>query len=87
MSIRRKAGDIVTKRANAGFIGATGLSWQIQGNPEATPESEVNGMAWCPMKCGDDDCFEWFTLWEIDSSGMPTGRVACHVCECEMGEA
>ena len=84
MSDRHKPGNIVRKRPGAGFLGMAGLRWQIQGDPEAAPESEINGMAWCPMQCGDDDCFEWHDLWEIDADGKPTGAVACHVCDCEL---
>ena len=86
MSQRRKAGDIVTKRANAGFVRPPGWRWQIHGEPGDEATDSVNGMSWCPLACGDPECFEWSDLWEIDADGKPTGRVACHVCECEMGD-
>lgn len=75
MSERRKAGDIVRKAPNAGFLGETGGLWQIQ--PEDDPWS-------CVLECGDPECSEWATLWEVDAAGKPTGKVACHVSECEM---
>lgn len=75
MSQRRKVGDIVRKKPNAGFLGEPGGLWRI---------ADDGCEPWCVLECGDDECVEWFTLHEVDADGRPTGRVACHVSECEM---
>lgn len=76
MSKRRKSGDIVWKKRNAGFVGTPFL---VQIQPET--DSEWSG---CMMDCGDPDCREWCTCWECDATGKPLGGVACHVSECQM---
>ena len=75
MSQRHKAGDIVRRREMSGFIVDAGGLWQI---------CDDGSESWCPTDCGDPDCEEWATLWEVNANGTPTGRVACHVCDCEM---
>lgn len=77
MSQRHKPGDIVRIPPGAGFTptgDATPRRWQLCEGFES----------WCYHECGDDDCEEWVTLQEVDADGKPTGRVACHVCDCEM---
>ena len=76
MSKRRKSGDIVWKKENAGFVGEASLC-QIQ------PETDEDWSP-CMMDCGDKDCREWATLWECNASGKALGGVACHVSECQM---
>lgn len=76
MSTRRKAGDIVWKRENAGFSGRAGLGVI----PEGSEPDE------CMLGCGDPDCREWPDLWPCDEAGKPTGENWCHVSECEMIE-
>lgn len=74
MSTRRNPGDVVLKRACAGFSGNEGLGVIPEGS-EPFP---------CILDCGDDDCQEWPDLWACDESGKPTGDSWCHVSECEM---
>jgi hypothetical protein len=76
MSKRRKAGEIVWKKANAGFIGQPSL---VIIQPEAEDDAES-----CMLDCGDRDCREWATCLRCDATGKPLGGAACHVSECEM---
>lgn len=79
MSTRRKPGDIVRKTADSGFVGDAGGLWRIEAQG-AEPCLGFNG-------CEDVECQEWATLWEIGPDGLPTGRAAFHVSECEMVDA
>jgi len=77
MSKRRKAGDLVWKKAGAGFSGIEGMG-RIR--PGSEPED------WVCLLCGDPGCREWPDVWELGADGEPTGDVWCHVSECEMGD-
>jgi len=79
MSKRRQAGDIVFKKANAGFVGAASLV-------KIAPEDEGEE-SYCMLDCGDPECREWATCYECDASGNLLGGVACHVSECQMQDA
>lgn len=74
MSKRRAPGDVVWKRANAGFSSQAGRGIIPAGS---TPDA-------CLLDCGDPDCREWPDVWPIDDAGEPTGGNWCHVSECEM---
>jgi hypothetical protein len=75
MSERFEVGDTVIKAENAGFIGGKGLYQIIDDGFDY----------WSPcLYCGDEECREWNTLWEVNELGQPTGAVACHVPECMM---
>ncbi len=71
-----KVGDIVKKRQYSGFITREGI-YKI---------SDDHFSPWCLEDCGDEDCVEWNTLWEVDENGKETGAIACHVSECCMEE-
>lgn len=73
MSKRRQAGDIVRKKANAGFIGEELI---ICLHPEANN-------APCMLNCGDDNCLEWADC-EIIIDGKSINDFCYHVSECEM---
>jgi hypothetical protein len=79
MSKRRKIGDKVIKKENAGFIGAK-LVCMIPDYPENQNCDErcfhING-------CTDENCIEWPTLVVLNKDGNEDG-IACHVSECEM---
>lgn len=77
MSTRRKPGEVVRKRENAGFSGHAGIGVI----PEGSEPDE------CMLGCGDRDCKEWPDLWPCDENGKPTGGNWCHVSECEMSDA
>ena len=62
-------------RAGAGFCTSGPTMAEIQ---------DQGGADWCLQKCGDEDCYEWATLWIIGPDGKPTGGMLCHVNECEM---
>ena len=76
VSTRRKPGEIVWKRANAGFTG-------VAGRAVIAPDSEH---VKCVLDCGDPDCREWLDLWPIAADGYPIGTVWYHVSECEMDD-
>lgn len=76
MSKRRKAGDIVWKRENAGFVGEAGRV-EIQPDDDHSP---------CMLDCGDPECREWVGCFAVNAAGEYTGGVACHVSECEMSD-
>ena len=79
MSQRRKVGDAVWLRANAGFVGDSN---RLQA--EIRPEDETMA-AGCVMNCGDPDCREWETLWtEPDPLDNGKRHTLCHVSECLM---
>lgn len=52
MSKRRRPGDVVIKRPNAGFIGEPMVITIFD-----------HGCAPCILGCGDDDCNEWYTSY------------------------
>jgi hypothetical protein len=78
MSKRRQAKEIVWKKENAGFVGQAGLVQIIQ------EDEERWGVSYCMLGCGDPECREWDTCWNVDESGQPIGGMACHVSECQM---
>jgi len=67
-----------TRHKPGDLVRISAQRWQIQ--PDGSEP-------WCYRECGDDDCEEWATLWEIGDDSKPTGRVAYHVCDCEMTDA
>jgi hypothetical protein len=75
---RRKGGEIVRKKENAGFVGVASLCKIVPEPPEY--------WAGC-MFCDDPDCREWNTLHECDAAGNLLGGMACHVSECQMEDA
>jgi hypothetical protein len=83
MSKRRKIGDVVMKRAGAGFGGHACLC--------EIPDVEGNRTdRWKPercRKCDDPDCRNWPTLWGLREDGQTHSWTFCHVCECEMDDA
>jgi hypothetical protein len=78
MSKRRNAGDIVKKQAGAGFVGESSLVFLPEINPEDLEPCFL---------CDDEDCQEWPTVYQCDAAGKLLGGVACHVSECQMGDA
>jgi hypothetical protein len=79
---RRKGGEIVRKKENAGFVGVACLARIV---PEES--DDVNSGYPCMMDCGDPDCREWLTLWECDKDGNLLGGMVCYVSECQMEDA
>ena len=87
MSKRRAAGDVVYKRANAGFIGQPGWGYIPPDSDNSAPCLGLNG-------CVDPECAEWTDLWGLPGeteaearAALAEGRflgLACHVAECEM---
>ena len=80
MSTRRKPGDWIRPKPDAGMCGdSSRLLAQIQ--PETDPMH-------CFRDCGDRACREWATLWtEPDPESGNKRHVLCHVSECEMDDA
>lgn len=76
MSKRRKIGDLVWKRENAGFCGVAGRGVIPYGS---MPEP-------CFI-CDDPECQEWTDVLPCDCDGAPTGGNWCHVSECQMSDA
>jgi hypothetical protein len=76
MSIRRQIGDILKKKANAGFI-----SEEV--NIQIPDVSENHHYDYCMYHCGDDSCREWATVWILDKDGKVVGATY-HVSECQM---
>jgi hypothetical protein len=75
MSKRRKAGDLIRKKAGAGFSG-------IEGAGRIRPGSEPED--WPCLLCGDPECREWPDVWGLHADGEPNGEMWCHVSECEL---
>lgn len=71
---RRKTGDVVFKRAGAGFSGLAGRGVIAVGS-----EPDL-----CILGCGDPECQEWPDVWALGEDGQPNGENWCHVSECEM---
>lgn len=71
MSKRRKAQEVIIKKAHAGFVGMP-LFCQIM--PESDDDYES-----CCLDCGDPDCRTWNNL-----SVVGTGKMCYHVSECQM---
>ena len=70
---KRKVGDWVWLKPNAGFVGDSHL---------AIAQIQDDGNAPCPL-CDDENCVEWSTLHtECDADGQRS--MLCHVSECEM---
>ena len=86
MTKRRKPGDIVWKRENAGFVGQPAYI-------RIEPEMEGEDAPPC-MICDDYDCSEWSNCTALPGETLEEARissgqgerlgVACHVSECEM---
>lgn len=74
---KRNVGDIVRKKANAGFIGEPLVIKLVDIDPDYLPYDN-----YC-FVCDDGDCREW-TNCEIIMDGKPTGEYCYHVSECEM---
>ena len=87
MSKRRNIGDIVRKKAHAGFVGEELTiklldleeDWKIK-HPYQKPYEDCCHYDWM---CQDKDCREWTTC-EIIVDGKPTGNCCYHVNECQM---
>lgn len=76
MSKRKNIGDILLKKAFAGFI--------IEPTKIQIPDvPENHNIDYCMMDCGDDTCREWATVWILDDKGHTVGS-AYHVSECQM---
>lgn len=76
ISKRRQPGEIVVKKAGAGFSmeGGRGL---IPIGSDPSP---------CCI-CDDPECLEWPDLWPVDEQGKPLGGNWCHVSECQMEDS
>lgn len=77
MSKRRKAGDIVKRTNNSGFL--------IGDSPsliKLLPEDE-RYIDYCILDCGDVDCREWANC-EIVEEGPMKGEHLYHISECQM---
>lgn len=82
MSKRRKVGEIVIKKANAGFIGeplVVRIMPEIYEPPYPKDYFETCSM----LSCGDDACREWVNLEVLNADGTVRGY-CYHVSECEM---
>jgi len=77
MSKRRHVGDIVLKKANAGFVGQSLVVKLLDIDLEMGPTD------YCFLKCGDPDCKEWTNAMVMDGE-RETGSYCCHISECEM---
>ena len=80
VSTRRKAGELVWKIANAGFVGQPGrirLCAPRPGDFDPTPPClGLHG-------CVDPRCVEWADCEALGDDGSVIG-MCCHVSECEM---
>jgi hypothetical protein len=76
MSVRRGSGEVVRKKAYAGFLEEPCL---IVLHTEDPPEWQE----YCMLDCGDPECREWANC-EVVVDGKPTGKFCYHVSECEM---
>ena len=75
MTKRRNVGEIVWKKANAGFIGER-LIIKI-------PDDQLDNTGYCMLSCGDPDCVEYANLYVLNADGSYRGD-CCHVSECQM---
>jgi hypothetical protein len=75
--MKRHIGEIVRKKANAGFIGEVLTIKLVDIDLEYGPV-EHNCFV-----CNDNDCVEWINC-EVIRDGKPTGQYVYHVSECEM---
>lgn len=77
MSKRRQLGDIVKKKANAGFVGEE-LIIRLVHFDLAYPPTD-----YCMLDCGDPECREWPNT-QVVVDGRDTEDYCYHVSECEM---
>lgn len=77
MSRRRRVGEIVRKKANAGFVGEELVIRLV----DFTPSEQYSRGCPCFL-CDDPKCFEWANV-EVLEDGKVIGY-CCHVLECEM---
>jgi hypothetical protein len=75
--MKRKVGDIVKKKAGAGFVGEELIIKLADVDPGWPPFE--NGC----FVCNKRGCGEWVNC-ELISDGKPTGTYVFHVSECEM---
>jgi hypothetical protein len=78
MSKRRSVGDVVRKKANAGYVGEELVVRivDLENNIKHPPYS------WCMCDCGDNKCKEWTNV-EALRDGKVIGY-CYHVSECQM---
>ena len=86
MSNRRKAGQVIYKVQNAGFLG--------QGGFGVTQEEDTDDMFPCVLSCGDEACVEWINVWMLPGDTREEAEqalkderyigAAYHVSECSM---
>ena len=72
-----KPGDMVTKAANAGFLGAPEPLCRI-------PEGDLSQGAGPCFLCEEEGCTEWPNLEILSASGEVVMGYAYHVSECQM---
>lgn len=83
-----KAGDVIWKKVNAGFVGVGSFAVLIDiDDDDPFP---------CVFDCGNADCREWNTLWLVEADNIDEANraveaerfagAAYHVAECQMSQ-
>jgi hypothetical protein len=81
VSKRRELGDIVGKKAGAGFCGEE-LLIRIPLALDYMPNIAEN-TDWCMLGCGDPNCKEYANVEILNFNGVVIGELY-HVSECQM---